>query len=593
MKRTLYIAGRCSVPGGRFITTLRRVLPVVLPMLLLQSACTFQQFPVVRPVIEPSRNVYAVAKAQDHFILGRDFDRRGLVKLAEREYERALQLDPESATLKRLVVDKYIESGKYTQALLLIKGNRKNEELTREEKRLVSTIYIKMEEINRAVQVLESIKNKTEEELFSIGRIYELLGNTQKSLEAYQAYFDKKPEVLAIGFRVAKMLLQQKRYAEAESLLVKMQKDNGAQADIYTLRGTVALVKGDTAGGIGLYDSALAIDSTHEEALRSKAQVFIGKADFPPAIECYRKLVRSAVYGEAYARTLALLYFYNGQSEESEKLFKELLQENMDDYELHYYLGLVFADQGKIDFARIEFEKALALEPTHKESWRELCMIFVREKNYHEALGIARRYTAALPELAAAWRMQGYVESLMKRYPDAIGALKKAVALDTADSYAWFELGSAYERNNQYDRAVKAFRKVLSLRPDDPATLNYLGYMWAEDSVHLDTAKAYLELALEQDPNNGAFLDSYAWVLYRLGNYDTAYVYLEKAVERIYDDPVLYHHLGDILVKRGDPEGALRAYHLSLELGSEKSDEVRRKILELEMLIQREGTQTQ
>ncbi len=589
MKKDFSITGWCFVLNRRFKT----LTCYVVPMLLLQSACTVPQFPVVRPLVEPSRNVYARAKAQDHFILGRDFDRRGLAKLAEREYERALQLDPESATLKQLVVDKFIESGKFTQALLLIKGNRKNEELNRDEKRLVSTIYIKMEEINRAVEVLESIRDKTAEELFSIGRIYELLGNTRKSLDAYQEYFTKKPEVLAIGFRVAKMLMQLKRYSEAENLLVKMQEDNAAQGDIYTLRGTIALARGDTTAAIGLYDSALAIDSTHEEALRSKAQVYIGKADFPPAIECYEKLIRSEVYGEAYARTLALLYFYNGQSEESEKLFKKLLQENMDDYELHYYLGLVFEDRGKVDFARIELEKTLALEASHKESWRELCMLFVREKRYDDAIGIARRYTAALPELAAAWRMKGYVESLMKRYPDAIVDLKKAVDLDTADSYAWFELGSVYERNNQSDRAVKAFRKVLTLRPDDPATLNYLGYMWAEDSVHLDTARTYLERALEQEPNNGAFLDSYAWVLYRLGNYDTAYVYLEKAVERIYDDPVLYHHLGDILIKRGDPDGALRAYHLSLELGSEKSDEIRRKILELELLQQREGAQTQ
>ena len=37
----------------------------------------------------------------------------------------------------------------------------------------------------------------------------------------------------------------------------------------------------------------------------------------------------------------------------------------------------------------------------------------------------------------------------------------------------------------------------------------------------------------------------------------------------------------------------LRAYYHSLELGSEKSEEIRRKILELEMLLQHEGSQTQ
>lgn len=150
-------------------------------------------------------------------------------------------------------------------------------------------------------------------------------------------------------------------------------------------------------------------------------------------------------------------------------------------------------------------------------------------------------------------------------------------------------MGSALERNRESDQAVKAFREVLKLRPDDPATLNYLGYMWAEQGKHLDTAKVYLERALEKEPHNGAFLDSYAWVHYQLGNYSTAHQFIEQAIERIYDDPVLYYHLGDILAKLGDSAKAIEAYHTALELGSEEGDIIRRKILELEIILQRKG----
>lgn len=576
----------CNPPNGLKMTSL---MPGVILILIFIGGCAHHRFPVVRPVAEQSRNEYVRAKAQDHFILGRDYDRRGLTKLAEREYKKAMALDPDAAILKKMVLQKYLEAGKYTQALLLVKGGRKNEELSREEKKIVSTIYINMEEINRAVEVLESIEEKTGEELFSIGRIYELLGNRERALNAYRRYFELKPDALTIGFRVAKMLLQETRFSEAESLLVTIQEREGKQCDIYTLRGTIALMQEDTADGIALYDSALAIDSLHEEALRSKAQVYIGIKNYPPAIECYKRLVGSQVYGNVYKRTLGLLYFYDGQSDTAEQLFKELLQTDLDDYELHYFLGLVFADQEKNEFARIEFEKSLALQPKHTESWRELSSLYLREKNHKAALRVARRFTATLPEEATAWRMQGYVESLMQHYPAAIVSLKKAVARDTADSFGWFELGSALERNRETERAVKAFRKVLAFKPDDPATLNYLGYMWAEQGKHLDTAKVYLERALEKEPHNGAFLDSYAWIHYQLGNYDTAKAYIEKAVERIYDDPVLYYHLGDILGKLGDIDGAIAAYYAALELGSEEGDAIRRKVLELEIILQRQG----
>jgi tetratricopeptide (TPR) repeat protein len=564
----------------------------VVPLLIIPG-CMYPRFPVRPPIIEQSRTVYTRAKAQEHFIRARDKERRGLTKLAEAEYEAALQLDPESELLKMQLVRLYVESGKFTQALLLIKDGRKNEDLSREEKRIVSTIYLKMEEFNRAAGILETIKDKNEQELFSIGLIYESLGNTEKALNAYRHYFEKQPEALAIGFKVAKMLLQQKRCADAESLLVGIQQKNGTKVDVYTIRGTAALVCGDTTRALAMYDSALAIDSLNEDGLRSKAQIYIGRADFPPAIECYKKLTGSETYGAAYTRTLALLYFYNGQADKSEQMFKDLLQANMDDYELHYFLGLVFADREKNEFARIEFEKALALQSTHRDSWRELCTVNIREKKYAEAQRAAERFTRAMPDEPASWRMLGYVASIMKKYPVAITALRKAVALDTADASGWFELGSVLERNHETERAVKAFRKVLALHPGDPATLNYLGYMWAEQGKNLDTAKVYLETALENAPNNGAFLDSYAWVYYQLGDYDSAFTYLQKAMERIYDDPVLFHHLGDILVKRNDLIGAVNAYRTSLEMGPDESGTVRRKIVDLELIIKRQEQDAQ
>ena len=87
------------MPGGRGAGVF---FSAVTALLVVGGCASYRQFPVVRPVVEPSRNVYARAKAEDHFILARDFDRRGFAKLAEREYERALQLDPESYQAKQM-----------------------------------------------------------------------------------------------------------------------------------------------------------------------------------------------------------------------------------------------------------------------------------------------------------------------------------------------------------------------------------------------------------------------------------------------------------------------------------------------------------
>ena len=84
-------------------------------------------------------------------------------------------------------------------------------------------------------------------------------------------------------------------------------------------------------------ESALSKDSLHEDALRSIAQVYMSRNDFPKAIVCYENSIKM-VYGQIYGRLFSLLLL-NKQYEEAESLLKNMLEYDLNDYELHY-LGL-------------------------------------------------------------------------------------------------------------------------------------------------------------------------------------------------------------------------------------------------------------
>ena len=64
--------------------------------------------------------------------------------------------------------------------------------------------------------------------------------------------------------------------------------------------------------------------------------------------------------------------------------------------------------------------------------------------------------------------------------------------------------------------AEAVFRELLALRPDFAPALNYLGYMNADRGVHLEEALALIEKAVALEPDNGSYLDSLGWVLYRI-----------------------------------------------------------------------------
>jgi tetratricopeptide (TPR) repeat protein len=212
----------------------------------------------------------------------------------------------------------------------------------------------------------------------------------------------------------------------------------------------------------------------------------------------------------------------------------------------------------------------------------------LRRKAFDAALSSARRFTKASRSLAASWRTEGYVRNVRREYTLALPLLKKAVGLDSSDTFAWFELGSALERTGDLTAAAVAFRRVLAIRPGDAAAANYLGYMWADKGLRLDSAKKLIALALDGDSANGAYLDSYAWVFYKLGNADSAYVYILKAIEQINDDGTVYGHYGDILQKRGETASALDAYKKSLAIDPDSEDAAR--IREKIRLLENKGT---
>ena len=145
-----------------------------------------------------------------------------------------------------------------------------------------------------------------------------------------------------------------------------------------------------------------------------------------------------------------------------------------------------------------------------------------------------------------------------------------------------FQLGEAYERSRRYDEAADQFRAVLTLQPENSHALNYLGYMWADNGENLEQALELIRRAVDLDPNNGAFVDSLGWALFRLGEFEQARRHLERANQLVPSDSTILEHLGDVYVALGQPQRAREAYEQALAINDEENAEsVRRKLSEL------------
>ena len=143
---------------------------------------------------------------------------------------------------------------------------------------------------------------------------------------------------------------------------------------------------------------------------------------------------------------------------------------------------------------------------------------------------------------------------------------------DPKNMRALFGLGSTLERQKRFDEAEQAFRKALVISPDSAITLNYLGYMNADRNVAVSEALAMIEKALEDDPENGSYLDSLAWALHRLGRNTEAETAIRKAYQTQEKSAVVIAHLGLILAENGKSAEALKYLQLALETEDEDGE---------------------
>ena len=162
----------------------------------------------------------------------------------------------------------------------------------------------------------------------------------------------------------------------------------------------------------------------------------------------------------------------------------------------------------------------------------------------------------------------GEMHHIRKKYDDAIKYFSAAISslkeIDKKYWYLFYSRGMSYERSTKWDLAEKDFLYALELNPDQPLTLNYLGYSWIDLGKNIDEAHKLITKAVKLRPNDGYFVDSLGWAYYRMGEYKKAVSELEKAVGLVPNDPIINDHLGDAMWRAGYKNEAVYQWNRAL-----------------------------
>ncbi|MBU0982895.1 MAG: tetratricopeptide repeat protein [candidate division Zixibacteria bacterium] len=234
------------------------------------------------------------------------------------------------------------------------------------------------------------------------------------------------------------------------------------------------------------------------------------------------------------ARRLGIVYFSLDSLVQADSVLTALVQSGDVDARNHFYLGRIAVLQEEYERARDEFIVQSELAESSVDSWIDL--------------GFAYRQLDAPEEESAAY-MRG-----LEKMRDEDSAIKLL-----------FALGTLLERTQKIDSAVTVFEEIIKHNPDEHQALNYLGYTLADNDLRLEYAHELISRAIELEPDNAAYLDSYGWVQFKRGELDDAVTYLRRAAT-LDNDPVILDHLGDALSATGEQQEARLWWQRALEL---------------------------
>lgn len=448
---------------------------------------------------------------------------------------------------------------------------------------------------NRAIDVVRrsaSLPDASSEIKSFLGTLFFQARRFPDAMAAFGSAVDKDPQNLGAYQSLIPLLLREKRFSEARRRLEKAGnqsvQDPAYWVDIGSLYalfdGADAKVKAETRErGLACLHRAESLKPTDPMLLQRLGERYQALNDSARAESIFRELRTHYPNSPAPTAKLAELYLREGKTQEAKEQLEALRRNNPADAVPYYYLGLVAMEEREFSVAAGHFDRAVFLNPEFEGAYSELAAAQLSQ--HQEALALSTLDTAR-KKFGQSYRgefLSAMASARLKQFGDAESHFEAAETVakkrqpDALDHRFYYQWGAILEEAGRHEESERRIRQSLAIKPDFDQALNHLAYTWVEQGIHLAEARRMIEQALRTDPENPAYLDSLAWVLFRLGKPQEALPQIEKASKLMPElDPTVEDHLGDILSAVGRTAEAKAAWERSVKI--EKNEKIQKKI---------------
>jgi len=431
-------------------------------------------------------------------------------------FSRALKADSTAVEVKGILAGLYSEMGETARADSLFKILKEDGVLTPDMSLMMIYGLLAMnrsdEAAERTVELLDQNPEETRYRAL-LADIYYEKGLKEKSDSIYTAIIEKDPDNIESQFLYLMNLVNRKEYTGISGFL-----RNIFRSEVVEREGKIAVARrlaGDSAymkeNAESMIESLLLLEEQYpedEEIMSLRPAVYETTEMVDLAIQRYEEIIESLRQGFWFKERLMILYAQRNQYSKLYELAGDYSRDNNKSLLGKIYYALAAMELGEYSVAGNELKKAMILAGNNNE-------------------------------------LKVQVLSLE---------------------------GDLHYRKRDFDASYACYEEALKISPEDPLLLNNYAYFLAEGDRDLKKALKMALKVMETEGRNPTYVDTYAWILYKMGKYRDAH----REMVRVFElssgrDPELLEHMGFIKKALGKCEEAVVYWKEALKEDNRKA----------------------
>lgn len=506
------------------------------------------------------------ASAAARFFLAPYYLRMGLYEQSRKDLQYAAEAYPDNYWYNVVYANFSQQSGNHDEAIRVWSRLLKQHPEKTEINSALAEAYTAKGDMKAAVACYDSLE-------MSMGMMEPI---TIEKLKLYEHMGDREAMV-----------------SEAE----KLQRTYPQNTDYMRLLGDIYLEAGRDSAALSMYDKALEFEPENGYIYLSRARYYEKKGDSI----AYNDEIRNALMNRRidvetklgiFSTYIVDLMQKKQELNRVDSLFAEMLEQYPQEEPVRRLFGMYLSSRQEFARAAEQYAIATDLAPTNPENWLQLIGLYLYQEKYPEVIRVGKKAIQYVPDQNDIYMYVAVASAQTKSYDEALEMLSTGLTyVDENDavtkSFFYGQMGDVYHSSGNREKAYEMYDKALSYNASNLAVLNNYSYFLAIEGRDLNRAERMSAQTVKAEPDNATYLDTYAWIFFKQGNYSLARLYMKNALDKTEEPSAeLFEHYGDILFMLGEVDEAVEYWQKALDAGSESAELLQEKIKEKKYIEQ-------